>query len=266
MVNVDFTENSSGHFLEGAKEVLKPLKYRIKKYRFNRIFADTSLGWERQMANFAKWIEEWEFPMAICSSGHIIAIATYCLQNGIRIPEDVALILTGEEEGFSETIKPNISAIDTDYWRLGYESARLLHRQFKGEEVENGPHYIKPKGIVARESTDTYATEDEVVREALRFIADNIDKGILVSDIVDHVPVSRSSLENRFKASVGHTIKEEIDRLRIISSKRLLTDKNIKIKDIFRKAGFSSALHMRRVFLKSTGMTPGEYRKSLKSD
>ena len=265
IINVDFgSDQSSLDFLDGVREVLRPHKYNVKKYRFNRTCADSPTAWEKQMQTFQKWVQDWEFPLAICSSAHIISIITLCQQNGIRIPEDVAFVISGNEEGFCETLEPHITSVDTDYQYQGFEAARMLDDLLKGRQLEDKHVYINPKGVIARASTDTYATEDLVVRDALRFIADNIDKGIYVGDIVNHVPVSRSSLEIRFKAATGHTIKDEIDRLRIISAKRLLADEQTKIKSVFSKVGFSSPLHMRRVFQKMTGMTPGDYRNSLK--
>ena len=85
----------------------------------------------------------------------------------------------------------------------------------------------------------------------------------LVGHVVDDSGLSRSNLEKRFRSAVGHTIKDEIDTLRVISAKRLLSDRKAKIYSVHKSAGFSSALHMRRVFMKIINMTPGDYRRSL---
>ena len=263
-INIDYMDRSSTDFFAGIKEELKPHRYPCKRYRFNRKSADSSAAWDKQMKTFKTWIPEWEFPLAVCSSAPIIAVAPFCQENNLRIPEDLAIIVSGNQTSYCESIEPHISAVDIDYWRIGYEAARLMDKQLKGEELENIHHKVEPLGVVARDSTDTYATDDDEVRVALRYIADNIQNGIIVSDIVEQVSISRSSLENRFKEATGHTIKDEIDRLRVISAKRLLGDRKIKIKTIFKKTGFSSALHMRRVFTKVTGMTPSDFRQSLK--
>jgi LacI family transcriptional regulator len=265
LIFMDYMDKSAKNFLKGLNEVLKPMKYKVRRYRFNRASAETPAAWGKQIEAFDKWVKEWELPVAIVSTGTNVAIPTFCKSNDIRIPEDVAFMMCGAEDNFCETIDPYITSIDTDYWRQGYEAARVLDQLLKGEALEKNHFYINPKGVVARESTDTYATEDEVVRDALRYIADNIDKEIQVADVVEHVPASRSSLEGRFKSATGSTIKDEINRLRVISAKRLLSDKSIKIKDVHQRVGFSSALHLRRVFSKQTGMTPGDFRKNLKT-
>ena len=98
----------------------------------------------------------------------------------------------------------------------------------------------------------------------MRFIADNINDNINVSDVVDSVIISRRSLEYKFKTIIGHTIIDEINRLRIISLKRLLIESTTQLNKLYRETGFSSPKHMRRVFKRYTGLTPTEYRESMK--
>ena len=267
-INIDSTEKAASVFLAGIKEALKPYKYKVKRYRTNRLFSETENAWRKQKDLFRSWIEEWEYPLAICSSASSSgpAIVTHCRENNIRIPQDVALVTVGQEESYCESIDPHLSCVETDYVMVGYEAAKMLHMQLKGIIVDNEHVLVQPKGLIARASTDTYTTEDEVVRETLRYIADNIHKNILVSDLVANVAISRRSLEYRFQRSIGHNMTDEINSLRIISMKRLLADSSCKINTLYKQAGFSSALHMRRVFTKITGMTPSVYRRSLKND
>ena len=67
--------------------------------------------------------------------------------------------------------------------------------------------------------------------------------------------------EMRFHKAVGHSIVDEINRMRITTLKRLLVESDAKINTLFRDCGFSSPLHLRRVFFKYTNMTPGEFRR-----
>lgn len=266
IIMIHYNDSSAGVFQEGLMDVLKPMKYKVKKHFYNRVAPENATAWKKQMKTFESWVKNWQLPVAVVSPSPLISLPTFCKANGLRVPEDVAILSGSDERGHCESIKPHLSAIDTDYRRIGYESARLLHKQLKGETLEEKHVLIDPKGLIPRESTDTYATEDKIVRDALRFIADNINREIQVTDVVQRAPVSRSSLFKRFKAATGSSIKDEIDRLRVISVKRLLADDSIKIKDLYAKAGFSSALHMRRIFKKRTGITPGNFRKNLGAD
>jgi LacI family transcriptional regulator len=261
---IDYRDNSSLHFIDGVKSVLGLLGYSTKIHYLTRGAGKSEAEvWEQRARNFEKWSEGWTFPMAIASSSVLLIIPTFLKSRDLRIPEDVALLFKGDDKGICDSIKPYITTIDTNYIKIGYEAARMLHQTLESKELEKTHVYIEPKGIVARHSTDTYATDDELVSDALRYIADNISTRIQVPDVVAQVPISRCILEKRFKASTGKTIKEEINRLRVICAQRLLLDKNVQIKDVYIQSGFSSAKHMRGVWKTTMGMTPGEYRQTL---
>ena len=126
--------------------------------------------------------------------------------------------------------------------------------------------FIPLTGVVARESTDTFAIDDKNVKMAMRFIANNINEHIDVSDIVEAVPISRRTLELRFSSTIGHSIKDEINRLRVISLKRLLLESDMNLNQLSQQSGFSTAKHMTRVFQKCTGMSPKEYRDAIENN
>jgi AraC-like DNA-binding protein len=84
-----------------------------------------------------------------------------------------------------------------------------------------------------------------------------------VPDVVTQVSISKSVLAKRFKASTGKTIKEEINHLRVICAQRLLLDEKVIIKDVHKQSGFGSTQNMRRIFVKTIGMSPSEYLKTL---
>ena len=253
-------------FYKGFSETIKPYGCKVKRYLVSRKCTDSEEQWLKFHEDFKEWIKEWQLPIGIACSQPANAprIITRCLENNLRIPEDVALVTSGNDQNYCEGISPKVSAVDLSYFKNGYEAAKMLHKKLKGEEITDRTLLIPPKGFVARESTDTYAVNDPMVKTALRYIADNSDKNIQIIDVVEQVPISRRSLEIRFNKEIGHTMVDEINRLRIMALKRLLLESDTKMNKLYRAAGFSSALHMRRVFSKYTGMTPGQFRKASK--
>ena len=266
IVSVDADTDSSTAYRKGLKSTLEPYGIELKCYSAVPQFSDSHDRWKKQRDLFNRWRQEWEFPIAVCSSASEmgIAVSAFCNASRINIPEELALIVVGEENSYCAGLKPHITSVDTDYFTIGYQAAAMLNRQFKfnycGETI-----YIPPSELHARESTDIYVIDDPVVRKVLRYIADNIHRNLTVNDLVDVVPVSRSSLEHRFSDCVGHSITSEINRVRILAAKRFLADEEIKVSEVSRKAGFSSSLHLRRIFKKHTGQTPTEYRINLQT-
>jgi LacI family transcriptional regulator len=269
IVNIDNRgDRASDNFYEGFKTALKPYKLSAKRKLFRREVEDVAKDWLRFCTSIDEWSKQCEPPIGICCSQTHLAfkVSRRLIENNFQIPNDIAIVSALNEHTYCESYEPYISSIDMNFQKVGYESARLLDRQLKGETVKAEKVYIPPLGLVARDSTDTFAIKDSDVKMAMRYIADNISANINVTDVVDCVTISRRTLELRFNKIIGHTITDEINRLRIISMKRLLLESDAKLNQLYKQTGFSSPKHMRRIFKRYTGMTPGEYRESMKNE
>ena len=255
---------SAKAYNQGASSVLKNYDIKLQTCYSPRDIEKNKSSWQKINDDFKGWIKNWEFPTAIMTASCELGpkISTFCSENGLRIPEDVVILSSGNDPAYCEGFSPTISSIDIDYFKIGYEAAHLLDCKIKGEVLEEEVIYIPPAGIAPRESTDSYAIQDKHVKEALRFIADNFEKNLCVDDIVNQVPISRRSLEKRFMKSLGRTMFDEMNRLKIETMKRLLLESEANIKDISQLAGFSSPQQMRRSFINSTGLSPIEFRKA----
>jgi LacI family transcriptional regulator len=269
IINIDNRgDKASKLFYEGVISAISPHKIPRKRYLVRREVEDNAEDWQVFCNNIDEWSREWQTPLGICcSQSHLsFKVSRRLIENNFRIPEDIAIISALNERTYTDSYEPYLSSIDMNFVKVGYESARLLDRQFKGELIEEAKAFIPPLGLIARDSTDTFAIKDSAVKTAMRFIADNIKSNINVPDVVATVLISRRTLERRFNNTIGHTITDEINRLRIIIMKRLLLESEGKLNALYMQTGFSSPKHMRRTFKRYTGMTPGEYRESMKND
>jgi LacI family transcriptional regulator len=261
--NIDYRmDKGSKEFYKGFSEVVKPCKGFFKRYLFSRSCDETIDQWEHFHKNFASWVKEWKFPIGIgCAVSSIgPKVSTRLIEHGINIPNEASLVTVGNDLIYCEGHSPRISSVSMDYTSVGYEAAKMMDILLQKKVLPKTEKIISPTGVISRESTDTYAIDDLITKLALIYISDNYNKSIQVTDIVEKTPIGRRALEMRFKKAVGHTISEEINRLRVNSLKRLLLETDDKINLLYAQLGFSSAQHMRRVFKKSTGMTPGEFR------
>jgi LacI family transcriptional regulator len=188
-------------------------------------------------------------------------LANGCLQAGLRVPEDVALIGCGNEPLVCDHPEPAMSSVDAGHERVGYEAAALLNRLMDGEENPQGPLMIAPKELVVRHSTDACMLDDSLVATALKFIAEQCHKGIRGDDVAQHVHTAERSLRRRFLAATGHTMMEEIARLRLERAKRLLVESDEPVKQVALECSFSNAAYFHRVFVQNEGISPGDYRR-----
>ena len=119
--------------------------------------------------------------------------------------------------------------------------------------------------VIPRRSTDVIAIEDRNVAAALRFIRDNARRSIGVADVVRQAGVSRRGLEIRFQQSLGRSIREEVQRVRLGWTKQLLVETNLPAWRIAEASGFSSLSYLSNVFRREQGMTLAQYRRRLRS-
>ncbi len=102
--------------------------------------------------------------------------------------------------------------------------------------------------------------DDSYVVEALRYIWENATRGILVSDVVKHVGLSRRVLEVRFQRETGHSMHARILRVRLERVKAFLQETDLPMRDIAAKCGFGSENYLGKVFRKEFGMTLRQFR------
>ena len=100
-----------------------------------------------------------------------------------------------------------VSEIRPDSEEAGYRAAELLdalmfRRRRKPQLIQ-----VEPLWVVARQSTDVVAVEDQEVAAALRYIRENARAPIGVDDVVEQLALSRRALEIRFKQSLGRSMK-----------------------------------------------------------
>ncbi len=184
-----------------------------------------------------------------------------CRQLDLKVPYDVAVIGVNNNDLLCETAQPPLTSICQQAERIGYEAARLLDRGVvqSGDRVE--PLQIAPGELVERRSTDFLAIDDLDVIAALVFIRDHVNKAHSVDDVLNHVCVSRRTLDKKFCAVLGHPLSEEIRCLRIRRAQDLLAKTQEQILNVALRSGFESPSGFYRAFRKHTGLTPREYRR-----
>jgi LacI family transcriptional regulator len=158
---------------------------------------------------------------------------------------------------------PQLSSVEQDAKRIGYEAIALLDRLMGGEKARQRHFFIEPLGVVTRGSTDILAVEDRLVARTITFIRSAASQGIRVRDVVNSLAVSRSGLETRFKAATGHTISAAIRRSQLQRAQRMIVETNLAMKEIAAVTGFKSVQHMTTLFGKAFGRTPAKYRKAV---
>ena len=98
------------------------------------------------------------------------------------------------------------------------------------------------------------------MRQALRFIRENIARPFGAAEIAASLGVPRIRLDRLFASELKRSAGAEILRQRIAKAKRLLTGTNISVKDAGQAVGYADANYFAKVFKRVTGQSPTDCR------
>ena len=216
----------------------------------------------------AKWVgkapvEHAPKPFAVLTYNETDAalLLRKCLALGIAVPEEVSILSIGNDPLLSGMQPVEISSIDQDLERGGYEAAAVLGRLMANSKLSKpSTVLIPPKSIATRQSTDTLGIDNETVRNAVLFIRTNLGRPIGADQVADAVGCTRSQIDKLFAAELGHSIGTEILRQRLSHVKILLKNTDLPASLIAKKAGFCTPSHLNNIFKKMTGVTPRAWR------
>jgi LacI family transcriptional regulator len=221
-------------------------------------------SWHGFRSRLDTWVAAWRRPIGVFvtftgyTARHLV---NACACKGLRVPEDLALVVADNDLPVCLQPPPTLTGIDLHYDQAGYEAARLLDRLMNGEPAPHEPLLIAPSGIHARQSTDFFVSDDELVVGAMRFIAEHLHEPISVDDVAAEMKTTRRTLERKFQRLAGRQVFAEIRRLRIERAKRLLLDTNLPLKQVARVTGFGTPVHMYQVFRCFVHASPSEFRE-----
>lgn len=208
------------------------------------------------------WLRDLPKPIGLLTAYdmHAKLILDICEEEGIAIPNEIAVLGINNEEWFCRIQRHPLSSIIQNAREAGYQAAKLICEKIEGKNIDSQPILIPPISVFARRSTDLIAVQDEDLVAAFRMIRENWGIGISIEDLVQEIGLSRRTLERKFRKQFGKSIGEEIIRLRMERARELLRETNLPIGNIARKLGFCSHSYFVHAFCKQTKETPGEYR------
>lgn len=263
--DVSYVRKRYGGFkrtLELSKHQCSIVQYAPKRETEGRFFYEDAV----RPSELIELLKDLPTPVGIMAASDRIGFAVLeaCRRQGLRSPEDVAVVGVNNDEMYCMLAHSSMTSIDVQAREIGFRAAEMLDALMHGKELKESRVLIPPKRVVFRDSTDMTRSEYPEVARALRFIRNNSAEFIDVTNVLDVVPVSRRWLEMKFKDELGHGIYQEIRRVHVERAKELLVTTQLSITQLSRECGFNSAERFELSFQKLVGMSTSEFRESNK--
>jgi LacI family transcriptional regulator len=220
-------------------------------------------AWELEFDAIASWVAALPKPVGIltCDDFRGLQLLAACRAAGIAVPEEVAVIGVGADEIACELADPPLSSVILNAWRIGYEAARALDLLMRGDKGQIEDVLVPPLDIAQRQSTDVTAISDPIVAKAVQFIRERACDGINVEDVLTHMRISRTALQDRFRKSLRRSIHDVVVDARMSRVKEFLAGTDLSLEAIAERAGFAYPEYMSSIFKQRTGSTPARYRR-----
>ncbi len=188
-----------------------------------------------------------------------------CRRAGLAVPEEIAVLGVDNDELICTLCEPPLSSIILNTHKIGFEAARMLDLLMNGEELPAREILVEPIGIMARQSSDVLAIDHVDVAKSLRYIREHACTGLTVDDLLKQCNLTRSVMERLYRKYLGHSPQQEIRLVQIKRVKELLLETEMSLHQIAAVTGFEHSEYLSVMFKRIAGMTPGDYRRSIKT-
>lgn len=103
--------------------------------------------------------------------------------------------------------------------------------------------------------------EKGIVGKVCNYVLEHVENDISLSMVADTLYMNKTYLSETFKQKTGISFTEYVTAVKMERAKSLILKNSLKSYEIAEKLGFKDTEYFSKVFKKSTGLTPTEFRK-----
>jgi LacI family transcriptional regulator len=221
--------------------------------------------WRHRQAWLAKQLRALPRPLACYVLDDQLASETIevCLANGWRVPEDFAVMGTGNIEIACECSHVPISSVDLAEEEIALKAAQLLDRLMRGRKQPPRQVVIAPRGVVIRPSTDFLAVASPLLRRAVDFVGANLRRPFSLEQVAESVGVSRRTLYSLFRRHLSRSPAEFVVQARLDRARQLVAaSPNQTMANIAAQSGLGSPRTLTRLFIRYEGVNARAWKKA----
>ena len=264
-----FIESGFRHF--GFAGVSGVFHSRLRREGFEEVVRSAgaavscapAVGTAGAIAVWRPWLEALPRPAGVYGGTdyHARLVLTACRELGRRVPDEVAVIGTGNSLMQGLFAGMTLSSVELPGRAVGREAARQLQARIEGtRRGKPERHWIPPVRVLHRASSACCLGADAVVARASVYIRSRLAEPLDIGRVARGIGVSRRLLELRFQATLKRSPYREILRLRMEQAAYLLTNTSMKVFEVGVACGFPESHHFSAVFRRWHGAPPGSNR------
>lgn len=234
----------------------------VASHVYGTISEEEKSDWAVEEKYLRRWLLALPKPIAIMAAMDVRGrqILEVCRKLGFNIPYEISVLGVDNDELLCQSTNPPLSSIVTDEEGAGFLAAKILDDRMKRRNAIPVAATYDPISVESRRSTEAIMIPDKLVVSALEFIWMNSGITISSTDVVKHLGYSKRMVELRFRKAMGHSIMDEIQKVRLERIRSLLQGTDLSIGEISRICGYESESYLGKIFKARFGITMSEYR------
>lgn len=124
--------------------------------------------------------------------------------------------------------------------------------------------YLRRPGVQSQfgNALPDYDIMSSFVKEVRDMLKQNLSKPVAIEDMAENMNMSIRNFSRVFLKESGMTPGRFLEKMRLDQAKNMLEYTTMSIDAIAEKCGFSSAVSLRRLFIKHISISPAQYRKA----
>lgn len=115
------------------------------------------------------------------------------------------------------------------------------------------------------EENENPEVSNALIKEVVQYINSNYKERILIQNIAKHFNVNANYLSMLFKSEIGKSFTSYLIDLRLKKAEELLENESLSLYEISEMVGYDDYFHFSKIFKKYKGLSPANYRKSVKN-
>ncbi len=188
-----------------------------------------------------------------------------CINELFSLPKDVLcryeikLLVKNIPDIFFDLYKDKIS--DFDNYDRAYNEVRYSIRMATTFYDCKNTIITQISNLIEQTKSYVNSRNTKPIRQAIEYMKTNYDHSISLEDVASEVGLSAVYFSSIFKKEMNQNFSDYLREYRLEIAKNLLTNSNMNIKEIAKSLSFNDARYFSKLFKKSVGIKPTEYRK-----
>lgn len=182
-----------------------------------------------------------------------------CRSAGLHVPDDVAILGTGNDLSVCVGREPELSSLDFPWYLIGVQAGLHFHHLIQGQPPA-APSTVGHYRVIERQTTPRITALDPLIQRGVDWLADHLDHPQPLQGMAAALGCSQATCCRRFRTGIGETPKQRHNRLRVELAAEQLVRTSQPIGEIARRCGFTNATALGVAFKRFHGCSPTEWR------